>query len=30
MPFIQDGPAGVRKVLAAKFLNKTPEGEWLP
>jgi hypothetical protein len=30
MPFLKDGPAGVRKVLMAKFLNKSPDGKWLP
>lgn len=30
LPFVQGGPAQVKKVLYAKFLNKTPDGKWLP
>jgi hypothetical protein len=30
LPFLKDGPAGVRAVLMAKFLNKSPDGSWLP
>jgi hypothetical protein len=30
MPFLTGGPAGVKKVLLAKFINKTPDGRWLP
>lgn len=30
MPFVQGGPTQVKKTLMAKFLNKTPDGKWLP
>jgi len=30
MPFIQGGPTRVRDVWRAKFLNKGPDGKWLP
>ncbi|HTF08535.1 MAG TPA: hypothetical protein VK659_10240 [Asanoa sp.] len=32
LPFIKSGgkPAAVRDVLRAKFLNKAPDGSWLP
>jgi hypothetical protein len=30
MPFLDGGAAGVKKVLMAKFLNKTPTGEMMP
>lgn len=30
LPFIQGGPAGVKAWWMAKFLNKAPDGSWLP
>lgn len=30
LPFIKNGPTGVKNVLRAKFLNKGPKGEDLP
>lgn len=30
LPFIQNGPAGVKAWWMAKFLNKAPDGSWLP
>lgn len=30
LPMLKGGPTEVRKVLAAKFVNKTPDGKWLP
>lgn len=30
LPFIKGGPAGVKKVLMAKFFNKAADGSWLP
>jgi len=33
LPFVTGDPggvAGVKKVWMAKFLNKTPDGTWLP
>jgi len=30
MPLIHAGPTGVRDMLRAKFLNKAPDGSWLP
>jgi hypothetical protein len=30
MPFLRGGQTEVKKVLMAKFLNKTPDGRWLP
>lgn len=30
LPFITHGPSGVKAVLMAKFLNKAPDGSWLP
>jgi len=30
MPLITGGPTRVRDVWRAKFLNKGPDGEWLP
>jgi hypothetical protein len=30
VPLIQRGPNGVRDQLRAKFLNKAPDGSWLP
>jgi hypothetical protein len=30
LPFIQGGPAGVKAWWLAKFLNKAPDGSWLP
>lgn len=30
LPYLKDGPAGVRNVLMAKFLNKAPDGSPLP
>jgi hypothetical protein len=30
LPFLKDGVSGVKAVMTAKFLNKTPDGKWLP
>lgn len=30
VPFVKGGPAQVKKVWMAKFLNKAPDGSWLP
>lgn len=30
LPFVKGGPTGVKNVLMAKFLNKAPDGSWLP
>ena len=30
MPFIQGGPAAVRDVIRAKFINRGADGSWLP
>lgn len=30
LPFLRGGPAQVRNVLRAKFVNKGPDGKWLP
>lgn len=30
MPFLENGVPGVKKVLLAKFLNKRPDGSYLP
>lgn len=30
LPLLKGGPAEVRRVLMAKFLNKSPDGKWLP
>lgn len=30
LPFVKGGPAQVKKVWMAKFLNKAPDGSWLP
>lgn len=30
LPFIKAGPGGVRDVIRAKFINKGPDGSWLP
>lgn len=30
LPFLRGGPAEVRNVLRAKFLNKAADGSWLP
>jgi hypothetical protein len=30
LPFLKGGPSEVKKVLMAKFLNKAPNGAWLP
>ena len=30
MPLINGGPTRVRDTLRAKFLNKGPDGSWLP
>lgn len=30
LPFLQGGTPRVKQVLMAKFLNKTPDGKWLP
>lgn len=30
LPLIRGGPPEVKKTLAAKFLNKGPDGKWLP
>jgi hypothetical protein len=30
VPFLRGGPKEVKKVLLAKFLNKTPDGKFLP
>jgi hypothetical protein len=27
LPFIKKGPAGVKEVLLAKFVNRTPTGK---
>ncbi len=30
LPFLQNGPTGVKNVLRAKFVNKAADGSWLP
>lgn len=30
LPFVKGGPAQVKKVWAAKFFNKAPDGSFLP
>lgn len=30
LPFLKDGVSGVKAQLMAKFLNKAPDGSWLP
>jgi len=30
LPFLQNGPTGVRNTLRAKFFNKAADGSWLP
>lgn len=30
LPFLKNGPEGVRNTLKAKFLNKAADGSWLP
>lgn len=30
LPFLRGGPAEVKRVIRAKFINKTPDGRWLP
>lgn len=30
LPFLQGGPTAVKNMLRAKFLNKAPDGSWLP
>ncbi|SRR6266508_1442152 len=30
MPFLKGGTGEVRRVLMAKFVNRTPDGRWLP
>jgi len=30
LPLIRGGPPEVRKTIRAKFLNKAPDGSWLP
>jgi hypothetical protein len=30
LPFLKNGPTGVRNMLRAKFTNKAPDGSWLP
>lgn len=30
LPFLKGGPAQVKKTLMAKFLNKAPDGSFLP
>lgn len=30
LPFVKGGPAGVKNVFLAKFLNKAPDGSRLP
>lgn len=30
LPFVKGGPGGVRDVIRAKFINKGPDGSWLP
>lgn len=30
LPFLQGGPAAVKDVIRAKFVNKGPDGSWLP
>jgi hypothetical protein len=30
LPFLRGGPAEVKKTLMAKWLNKAPDGSWLP
>jgi hypothetical protein len=30
LPFLKGGPKGVKDMLRAKFLNKAPDGSWLP
>jgi len=30
LPFLKGGAGEVKKVLRAKFLNKAPDGSWLP
>lgn len=30
LPFLKDGPEGVKKMMRAKFTNKRPDGSYLP
>lgn len=30
LPFLRGGTGEVKKVWKAKFLNKAPDGSWLP
>jgi len=30
LPFLRGGPAEVKKMLRAKWLNQAPDGTWLP
>ena len=30
LPFLKNGPEGVRNMLRAKFTNKAPDGSYLP
>jgi hypothetical protein len=30
LPLVQGGPTQVKNVIRAKFLNKGPDGSWLP
>lgn len=30
LPFVRGGPGEVRNVVRAKFINRGPDGEWLP
>ena len=30
LPLVRGGPPEVRKTIKAKFLNKAPDGSWLP
>lgn len=30
LPFLKGGPGAVKNTLRAKFLNKAPDGSWLP
>lgn len=30
LPFLQNGPTGVKNTLRAKFFNRAPDGSWLP
>jgi hypothetical protein len=30
LPLIEGGPTRVKDILRAKFVNKGPDGQWLP